>query len=716
MRKDPHAAREARRYEHPIPSREAIMTLLRDQGKLLKQGRIAELLTLSDERDLHALERRLGAMVRDGQLTINRRGGYGLTDKMDLIAGRIAANSEGFGFLIPDRGGDDIFLAPKQMRQVLHGDRVLVTVTGLDRKGRPEGRIAEVLERGHSHLVGRLYKESRVVFVVPDNPRLHQDVLVRDGHADGAEHGDYVYVELTEQPTRHRQPVGRILQVLGRSIDAPMAVDIAIRSFELPHEWPDAVVREVASVPDHVTEEDRQGRRDLRDLPLVTIDGEDAKDFDDAVHAAPRKGGGWNLTVAIADVSHYVTRDSALDREALNRGTSAYFPNRVVPMLPEALSNGICSLRPDVERLCMVCELQVSAEGKVQKSRFYDAVMRSQARLTYTQVAAMLEGDVEPHHRELERHVRALHELYLAFARRRERRGALDFDGTEVRFRFGENDQIEDIVPYQRNDAHRLIEECMIAANVEAARFLGAKKIPALYRVHAPPNLEKYQRMHQFLTDLAIKVPTLERLEPIHVSNILQQAKGRPEAALIQAVILRSLSLASYEAENEGHFGLALDAYAHFTSPIRRYPDLLVHRAIRHALRRRKPSSYPVDHEQMSELGEHCSLTERRAEEAARDVDDRLKCMYMQQHVGDEFQGIVSGVTSFGLFVELDRTRVNGLVHVTALPNDYYHFDPVAHTLTGERRGLSFRLADEVRVAVAAVDIDERKIDFELVR
>ena len=715
-RKDPHAAREADRYDNPIPSREMISETLREHGRLMTLQAIAQALDLRGDRDMRALDRRVSAMVRDGQLAVNRRGRYGLTDKMDLIAGRVSANAEGFGFLVPDEGGDDIFLAPKQMRQVLHGDRTLVTVTRIDRKGRSEGRIVEVLERGHSHLVGRLYKESQVVFVVPDNPRLHQDILVPDGHGVAAEHGDYVYVELVEQPTRHRQPVGRILEVLGRSVDAPMAVEIAIRSFELPHEWPNEIVDAVRQTRDHVSEAEIDGRRDLRKLPLVTIDGEDAKDFDDAVHCKRRRGGGWTLYVAIADVAHYVPWNSPLDIEARRRGTSAYFPNRVVPMLPEALSNGICSLRPDVDRLCMVCEMRVSGGGKVESSRFYDAVMRSQARLTYTQVAAMIAGDTEARHKSLSRHILELHNLYQAFAKRREKRGALDFDSTEVRFKLGKDDVVDDIVPYERNDAHRLIEECMIAANVQAAQFLGAKKIPALYRVHAPPKLDKYERMKEFLAGLGIRVPIFERLAPVHVANIISAVRDRPDAALIQAVLLRSQSLASYEAKNDGHFGLALEAYAHFTSPIRRYPDLMVHRAIRHGTQRRKPSTYMVDGQQMGELADHCSMTERRAEDASRDVDDRLKCMYMQQHVGDQFDGIVSGVTSFGLFVELNRTRVNGLVHVTGLPNDYYHFDPVTHTLTGERRGLRFSLADSVRVSVTNVDLDERKIDFELIR
>lgn len=714
--KDPHAERESRRYQHPIPSREAITDLLRQEGKLLRFGRLSRLLGLDNERDLVALERRLGAMVRDGQLALNRRGAYGIAEKMDLRAGRVQANAEGFGFFIPDDEGEDIFLSPKQMRLVMHGDRVLVSVTGVDRRGRTQGTIAEVLERAHTHLVGRFFEESGIDFVVPDMKRMNHDVLIPGDRTGGAEHGDYVYIQILEQPTRHRQPVGEVLDVLGRNIDAPLAVELAIRSFGLPDQFPAPVLEEAEAAPDHVSEAETEGRRDLRELPLITIDGEDARDFDDAVLCEPRAGGGWRLHVAIADVSHYVRPGSALDDEAVQRGTSAYFPNRVVPMLPEALSNGICSLNPDVDRLCMVCEMSLDERGKVKRSKFYTAVMRSHARLTYNQVWRILS---DPGCRERDQYQRllpaieSLYDMYQAMRSLRERRGALDFESQEVYFRFADDGDVAEIVPYERNDAHKIIEECMIAANVEAARFLDRNDLPGMYRVHSPPQLKRYEELTGYLAELGLRLPRYERLEPQHIAQLLEKVKERPDGQMVQAMLLRAQSLAAYESGNDGHFGLALKAYAHFTSPIRRYPDLVVHRAIRKAIDKSKGARRAET--DMAELAAHCSMTERRAEEASRDVDERLKCRYLASHVGESFEGVVTGVTSFGLFVELAETRISGLVHVTSLPNDYYHFDSASHSLTGERSRRRYRLSDPLQVQVLHVDIEDRKIDLGLV-
>ena len=718
---DPHAEREAQRYEHPIPSREVILKYLAERGELLAVEALALGLGLTHERDTEALTKRLGAMLRDGQLLQNRRGGYGAAARLDLIPGTIIANAEGFGFLRPDAGGDDVYISPAEMRKVLHGDRVLLSIVGVDRRGRKQGAIVEVLERRVSRLVGRVVMENGVVLVAPDDRRMHQDVLVPPGKERGARSGQIVVVEITQPPTAQHGPIGEVVSVLGERLTPSIIVEMAIAGHGLPHEWPDAALREAAQVEpqiglDKIGREEIAGRVDLRKLPLVTIDGEDARDFDDAVFAEPVQGG-FRLIVAIADVSHYVRPGTALDDEAVKRSTSVYFPGFVVPMLPETLSNGICSLNPKVERLCMVCDMRVGYEGDVSHTKFYPAVMRSHARLTYTRVWQALgekNADARGELADVLPQLENLHQLYQILAKARQRRGAIDFDSREVKFRLASSGEVEQLGAEPRNDAHKLIEECMIAANVEAARFLDKRKIPALYRVHAPPPESKYEDLQEFLLEFGLRMPPHADVKPADFSALLKKIRDRADAGLIQSVLLRSQSLAVYSPQNSGHFGLALDAYAHFTSPIRRYPDLLVHRAIRYALTKGNPSDYTYSVSEMARLATHCSHNERRADEAERDVDERYKCAWMEKHVGSEFEGIVSGVTSFGLFVELIESQVSGLVHITQLPNDYYHFDPVRHLLSGERRGLQFRLGDAVRVQVLRASMEDRKIDFRL--
>ncbi len=715
---DPHAEREAQRYERPIPSREAILGLLESRGELLTEARIAEALSLADEYELNALRKRLGAMVRDGQLLLGRRGGYAPANKLDLIPGVVLANAEGYGFLRPDDGGDDLYLSPQQMRLVLHGDRVLASVVGIDRRGRKQGAIVEVLQRRSPRLVGRVVLEDGVMLVAPDDRRLHQDVMIQPGQDMGARSGQIVVVEITQPPSAHRGPLGAIRAVLGERLQPSLLVEMAIASHDLPHDWPDAVTRDAAQVEPQVTAAEREGRMDLRSLPLVTIDGADARDFDDAVYAEPRRGGGYRLVVAIADVSHYVKVGSALDKEAYERSTSTYFPGFVVPMLPETLSNGICSLNPKVERLCMVCDMVVDTEGAVVKSKFYDAVMRSHARLTYDRVwqaIGLEDADARHELADVMPQLEHLHGLYKLMAAQRKRRGAIDFETPEVKFRLDQRGEVEAMGATERNDAHKLIEECMIAANVQAALFLEKKKIPALFRAHEPPPVEKYEDLQQFLREFKLRMPPVEEVTPADFADILRLVHDRPERELIQSVLLRAQSMAAYQPDNRGHFGLALEAYAHFTSPIRRYPDLLVHRAIRYAITGGKPSGYSYTPTEMAAMAVHCSQRERRAEEAERDVDERFKCAWMSKHVGSEFAGTVTGVTSFGLFVELDESKVSGLVHISQLSNDYYHFDPVRHLLKGERSGAQFRLGDHVRVQVLRASLEDRKIDFRLV-
>ena len=699
------------------PGAPQLLGFLQASARLMKAEEIADELGYKSAEGIESVRLLLEELVGQGRLLKNRRGGYGLADKMDLIAGTIAANSEGFGFLRPDEGVGDIYLPPAQMRQVLHGDRALVSVVGRDKRDRPEGAIVSILSRRSPRVVGRYLEEAGFGVVAPDDQRIHQNLLIPRGQEGDAKPGDVVVAEIVEPPSSHRQPVAKIVRVLGEEVGTSLAIDMAIETHSIPNVWPETLLREIAKIPDSVRPAQIKDREDLRELPLVTIDGEDARDFDDAVWCEPTRGGGYKLYVAIADVATYVQPGTALDNEAQLRGTSVYFPNRVVPMLPEKLSNGICSLKPDVERLCLACELRIDASGETTRSRFFPAVMRSAARLTYNQVWQAV-GQRRPE--VLEKlaavlpHLENLYGLYKILVHRRTERGALDFEGQEVKFQFDEQGQIDAVKLYERNDAHRMIEECMIAANVAVAKFLKRSRVPALYRVHPRPPTHKYEELADFLGTVGIVLPSYEDLQPEDLMAILARAKSRPDGALIEAVVLRSQSLATYTADCDGHFGLALGAYAHFTSPIRRYPDLLVHRAIHHALGKRTPADYQYTPTQMADLGRNCSANERRADEATRDVADRLKCAYMERHLGDEFEGVVTGVASFGLFVEILETRITGMIHVTQLPNDYYHYDQRHRRLVGERLRQSFQLADRVRIKVLRVDALERRIDFRL--
>ncbi|MDE2196077.1 MAG: ribonuclease R [Gammaproteobacteria bacterium] len=712
---DPFAEREAGKYEHPIPSREAILHWLDQAGQPLPYERLARDLRLTHTDALEALSRRLAAMLRDGQLVQNRRAEYCLIKRLPLVAGVVIGHRDGFGFLKPDEGGDDVFLPPRQMRALLHGDRALVRVQGQDARGRPEGSLVDVLERNTHELAGRYVEEHGVSFLQPDNPRITHTVLIPAAARNGARPGQMVVVELTEQPGKQSEPIGRVTRILGERHAPGMEVELAIHAHGLPHEWPADVEREMRAFSGEVPETARQGRIDLRAMPLVTIDGEDARDFDDAVYCE-KAADGFRLIVAIADVSHYVASGSALDHEARSRGTSVYFPDRVIPMLPEALSNGLCSINPQVDRLCMVCDMRVSADGSIGRARFYEGVMRSAARFTYTKVAAILATKDEKLRREhagLVPQLETLHRVYHALSRARAKRGAIDFDSTETRILFDENRKIEAIKPQMRNDAHRLIEECMIAANVEAARFLHKHELPALYRVHAGPDTEGLQEVRDFLGSLGLSLGGGREPQALHYARLLEKVKDRPDKMLIQTVLLRSLSQAVYSPADIGHFGLALTHYAHFTSPIRRYPDLLVHRAIRHMLRGGTAKNFQYSMTQMENLGGHCSMAERRADEATRDAVSWLKAEYMQDRVGEEFDGIITGVTPFGVFVQLNELYVEGLVHVTSLPSDYYVHDARGHRMVGERSGRVYRLTDAIRVRVSKVNLDDRKIDFE---
>ena len=726
--KDPHAKREAANYDHPLPSREFILQVMVDEGAPLQLERLFELLEISKaEREIFG--RRLAAMERDGQVFRNRKEAYCIAEKINLIPGTVQGHSDGFGFLIPDAGGEDLFLSPKEMAQVLHGDRVMARQSGVDRRGRPEGKIVEVLTRANQKLVGRLIREAGVVLVAAEDRRINQDVLIPPGKDMKAQAGQIVMVELIEQPSAYAQPIGRVVEILGNYADPGMEIEIALRKHHLPHAFSVAAVRQAEQYAAKVRKQDWAGRVDLREMPLVTIDGETARDFDDAVyceplaqasakHNAPKAG--WRLLVAIADVSFYVKPGDALDQEAFDRGNSIYFPRRVIPMLPEALSNGLCSLNPEVERLCMVCDMQIDARGAIKRFKFYPAVMRSKARMTYTQVSEMLlhpSGATASQFSWLLGHLQNLYALYQVLAKARAKRGAIEFETIETLMIFNEQGKIERIVPSGRNDAHRLIEECMLAANVCASEFLKEHKHPALYRIHAGPKPEKLEKLRAFMADFGLSLGGGEAPHASDYGALLERIKGRPDEHLLQTVLLRSMQQAVYSPDNVGHFGLAYEHYTHFTSPIRRYPDLLIHRAIKAVLedKKYKPAMSKLEGAaDWPALGIHCSMTERRADEATRDVENWLKCFYMQDKLGESFDGTVAGVTSFGLFVALDEVYVEGLLHVTELGNDYFHFDGMRHEMVGERSGTRFRLGDRLRVKVARVDMESSKIDFVL--
>ena len=722
--KDPNYVKELAKYDNPIPSREFILQIIREQNSPMSKEEIFAALGISEEEQQEAMRRRLRAMENDGQLVFTKRKCYALPEKLDLLKGMVIGHREGFGFLQVEGKKEDFFIPNVQMQKVMHGDYVLVQPNGFDRKGRPEVRIVRVLEANKKQIVGRFFLEQGIGYVVPDDSRITRDILIPDNARLGARMGQVVVVELHPRTVPFFQPIGKITEILGENMAKGMEVEIAIRKHDIPHVFPSAVEKQLKKWDEDVPEEAKRGRVDLRDLPLVTIDGEDARDFDDAVFCQ-KQGKGWKLWVAIADVSYYVRPKSALDTEAYNRGNSVYFPNRVVPMLPEKLSNGLCSLNPQVDRLCMVCEITLSAKGKMTDYRFYEAVMNSHARLTYNKVAKILEKDTAlcERYASLVPHLQDLHDMYQALVKARQQRGAIEFETIESKFIFNALGRIERIEPVVRNDAHKIIEECMILANLASANFMAKHQEPALYRIHAVPSEEKLTAFRSFLAECGLSLSGGNKPTPTDYAHLLEQIKPRPDHELIQTMLLRSMSQAVYSADNIGHFGLALEEYAHFTSPIRRYPDLTLHRGIKYLLAKQKGSKrkttdtggYHYQLDEMDVFGAHCSSTERRADDATREVADWLKCEYMQDHVGEEFDGVISSVTGFGFFVRLNDLFIDGLVHISGLANDYYLFDMPKQRLIGENSGIIFRLGDAVKVRVEAVSLEQKQIDFSLI-
>ncbi len=697
-----------RQYEHQIPSRDEILKAMEQAGQPLLLEALAPRFGIKTEQHRRALETRLRAMVRDGQLLRNRAEEFCLTRHLNVIAGKVIAHRDGFGFLKPDDGSDDLYLSAREMQLLWAGDRVAVRASETPR-GR-EGNVVEILARGKTRIAGQFRRERGIDFV-RDSADSRVEVLIPRGQSHGAKGGDVVSVEVLEYPTKNSHAIGRVVEVVGGANDAGIETEVAIRAHGIPHEWPEEALAEARSWPAEVPAKAKEGREDLRNVPLVTIDGADARDFDDAVFCE-RQGDSWRLIVAIADVSYYVPADSPLDREARGRGTSVYFPDRVVPMLPEALSNGLCSLNPNVDRLCHVCDMHVSAGGEVTRSRFYEAVMRSHARLTYNEAAEILvaarprglQAELRPHLKELEA-------VYEAFSKVRKQRGAIDFDLPETKIQLDEHGKVASVKAVERLVTHKIIEECMIAANVESAKRILKGKIPGLYRVHQGPEADRLEELLLFLRTFGYKL-TPKNLTPKDLNRIIEAVAGKPEEELIEMVVLRSMKQARYQPGNIGHFGLALGAYAHFTSPIRRYPDLLVHRAIKWLGEHRSAKGYRYGLEEMEQLGEHCSNTERRADMATREVVDTLKCIYLKDHIGETFDAVIASVVAFGLFVRLPGIQADGLVHVTSLPRDYYQRDPGGTTLRGEHTGSSYRLTETMKVRLVAVNVEECKIDL----
>ncbi|MBT8448322.1 MAG: ribonuclease R [Gammaproteobacteria bacterium] len=721
--KDPFLQREQKNYEKPVVSREYILDCLTAIKSPTTFSDLVKHFDYQDEELQELLRRRLRAMERDGQILRDRKNRYALISQLNLKRGKIQAHRDGYGFVIFDSESEDWYVSPRQMKKVFHGDEVLVRPDSRSFKGKTDAFIVRVLSAVDLRLVGRFHEEANTAFVIPEDPRYPDYIHVDVDSALRPAEGQVVVVDVKQRPTSQFLARGVILEILGDHLDPGLEIDIAIRAHDIPHEWPEEVLREVAELSADVSADDINGRVDLRDMPLVTIDGLDAKDFDDAVYCDRLESGNWVLWVAIADVSHYVRPHMALDEEAIHRGNSVYFPGQVVPMLPEVLSNGLCSLNPNVDRLCMICEMEISSDGDLQESRFYPSVMRSKARLTYDQVGLLFAGDA-PIRKELDNLIAPLmrlHELYKTLAKKRAKRGAISFDRTESYIEFDDQRKIQKILPLVRNDAHRMIEECMIIANVATAEYFEAHNVPGVYRIHNGPSVSALEKLREYLASMGFMLHGDDSPVSADYLRLLTESANHPNSEQIQTMLLRSLSQAVYAPENEGHFGLALPGYSHFTSPIRRYPDLLAHRIIKARLAKKdasikgSESGQAYTNKELVEACEQCSMTERRADDATRDVVAWLKCEFMLEHVGEHYAGRITSVAAFGIFVTLTEVDVEGMVHVTELANDYYHFDPISLTLTGERTNECYQVGDKVVIEVSHVSLDQRKIDFKCI-
>ncbi|CUX96131.1 Ribonuclease R [Candidatus Gullanella endobia] len=726
MLQDPFFKREKEKYIFPVPSREFILAHFIKQKKPVSREKLAKELNIIGEYQLEGFRRRLCAMERDGQLIFTRHQCYTLPEYFNLLRGIVIGHRDGFGFLRVEGSKDDYYLSIEQMKMVIHGDIVIAKSQGIDRKGRREAIIIRIIVPKTSQIVGRFLTDSNNYFVVPDDSRLSFDILIPLKETQDACIGHIVVVELIKRQTRYTKAIGKIIEVIGNSMNIDIAVNIALRTHDIPYIWPIEVKKQIADFQESVPEAAKHGRIDLRELPLVTIDGEDAFDFDDAVYCEKKSNGGWQLWVAISDVSYYVRPYTALDKEANRRATSIYFPLQVIPMLPEVLSNGLCSLNPKVDRLCIVCEMTISAQGYLSSYRFYEAVMNSYARLTYNKVCQILQrpNELKIQYPMLVKPIIQLNKMYQALKQARVQRGGILFETEEAKFIFNTEHRIESIEPTKRNNAHKLIEECMILANIAAAKFIEKYKEPALYRVHDRPSNDNIISLRAILGKFGLTLGGGDKPESKDYANIINLVSDRIDHEMLQTILLRSMKQAIYDPKNRGHFGLALQSYAHFTSPIRRYSDLSLHRAIKYLLNRKNVKTndcstptggFHAKSEEILQLGQQCSLSERRADEAMRDVSDWLKCHFMKDRIGGVFYGIITSVTSFGFFVRLYKFFIDGLVHISSLENDYYRYDNIGQVLIGESGSRIYRLGDTVKIRVEAVHMNERKIDFSLI-
>ena len=723
---DPFAAREAEKYSNPVPSREFILARLQEKDTPLDLKEVCQEFLIDSEEGIEAIRRRLIAMTRDGQLEQGLKRKYFPARAKILINGTLHFDRRGALWCIPEMGGPRIAVASFNKDISLHGSKVILAVPEDTANTEARGRIVEVVQKSTLRVIGRFIQDNKLNYVIPHGKEIVEDIIIPAGKHKNAQDGDIVLVEIINQQSTWSDLVGQVSEVIGHENSKGIEVSAAIHAHNLSHQWPKEIAQELQDFSKKSFAITSKNRVDLRDLPLVTIDGEDAKDFDDAVYCQAKKGGGWKLFVAIADVSYYVHANTVLDAEAKLRGNSVYFPGKVVPMLPETLSNDLCSLLPQTDRMCMVCELNINAAGIVTSYSFYEGIIHSHARLTYTKVAKILSGEskhLQDTYADLVDDLHNLHALYNMLHKQRKARGALDFDSAETRIIFDEHGKIKQIEPVTRNVAHKIIEECMLCANVAAAEFLEKHKLPAMYRIHEGPTVDKLADLKAFLLELGINFGKKKQPEPLDYAQLISKIQTRTDAHIIQMLLLRSLSQAVYSTENLGHFGLAYPAYTHFTSPIRRYPDLIVHRQIKQVLHskwkiaktKKEQEAVAKQAEKMQELAVHCSVTERRADDATRDVELWLKCQYIAKFIGQNFTGVVSGVNRFGFFVELAELHVDGLVHVTALKDDFYIYNQAKHQLLGERTHRGFSLGQQVNVIVAKVNIAERKIDFELV-
>ncbi|VFP85707.1 ribonuclease R [Candidatus Erwinia haradaeae] len=720
--------REAQKYDNPIPSRESILYHIEKYKNPIHRNELAKELLIYEKEKLEALRRRLRAMERDGQLGFTRRQGYSVLKKINLLQGKVIGHRDGFGFLRVSGNKDDLYLSITQMKMCLHGDIVLAQKISSDRKSRREARVIRVIEPRNTRIVGRYLRNSTGGYVIPDDHRLKFEIFISDNNLLTEYLGFIVVADLVQRPTLKNQAIGKIIKILGKTIDTSLAVNIALHTHNIPHQWPKGLEKLISQVNVEIPEDTKHNRIDLRELPLITIDGDDACDLDDAVFCIREKDSGWRLWVAVADVSYYVKPSTLLDDEAIHRGTSVYFPSRVIPMLPEVLSTKLCSLNADVDRLCMVCEMTVSSSGELTSYKHYEAIMNSSAQLTYNTVWNILQGDkkLRKQHLPLVKNLEELHSMYVALKKSRKQRGGIVFDIAEAKFIFNIQNRIERVEKMVRNDAHKIIEECMILANVASACFVEEHGAPALFRDHDRPVDDNIKSFRVVLSELGLTLCGGEQPGPLDYSALLKKIHGRSDKDMIQSMLLRSMKQAVYDPENRGHFGLALPSYAHFTSPIRRYPDLILHRTIKYIVAKNQKyleknckltstGGYHYTTAQMLQLGQHCSMTERRADEATRDVTDWLKCDFIKNKIGEIFNGTISSVTSFGFFVRLDDFFIDGLVHISTLEKNCYHFDSIRQRLIGDRVNPTYRLGDTVTVRLDSVHLEERKIILALI-